>query len=102
MRNVDFQIVHVQTPAVERAYLTRNAQVDNEQRQAATIQRQDANEKMSEAQETEQTPETKIQLEKEKERQRRRKRKKKDHEDHKVSEKNDRTGLSRNIIDVRA
>jgi len=76
MRNVDFQIVHTQTPAVERSYQTRQAQVEQEQRQATTVQQQAADQKMQETQSTQPTEGAKVQLEKEKQR-RARKRKKK-------------------------
>lgn len=80
MRSVDFQAVHTQAPAVERAYLTRHSQVDNEQRQAATIQKQDVDAKLNETQKTDQTEEAKIQLEKEKEKENQRRRKKREKE----------------------
>ena len=83
MRNVDFQIVHTQTPAVERSYQTRQAQVDHEQRQATTIQQQAADQKMQETQSTPQTEGAKVQLEKEKQR-RSRKRKKKQQQEQEI------------------
>ena len=103
MGSVDFQAVHTQAPAVERAYQTRHSQVDNEQRQAATIQKQDVDAKLNETQETEQTKEAKIQLEKEKEKQRRRKKRKNEEIEDEVSENNNESAgtVSPKHIDIK-
>jgi len=104
MRSVDFQIVHTQTPAVERAYQTRHAQADNEQRQAATIQKQDVDAKLNETQETDQIEQAKIQLEKEREKQRQKKKRKKEEAEIEVKEnvKENADTISPNRIDIKA
>ncbi len=66
MRNIDFQTVHTQTPAVERSYQTRQAQVDNEQRQATTVQQQAVDQKMQEAQQNPQSEGPQLHVTKEK------------------------------------
>lgn len=104
MRSVDFQIVHTQTPAVERAYLTRHSQADNEQRQAATIQKQDIDAKLNETQETAQTEQAKIQLEKEREKERQKKKRKKEETEEEINEnlKGNADSDSQNRIDIKA
>ncbi|MCH7781798.1 hypothetical protein IID62_01910 [candidate division KSB1 bacterium] len=104
MRSVEIQIVHTQAPAVERAYQTRHAQADNEQRQAATIQKQDVDAKLNETQETDQTEQAKIQLEKEREKNRKRKKRKKEETGEEVSEnmKDNAGTVSPNHIDIKA
>lgn len=103
MSSIEIQTVHVQTPAVERSYQTRHAQADNEQRQAATIQKQDVDAKLNETQETDKAEEAKIQLEKEKEKQQRNKKRKKEETDNEVSGNiEDITGtVSPNRIDIK-
>lgn len=68
MRSVELQTVHAQTPAVERAFLNRQAQSGQEQRLASVLQRETADQKIEQTQETEHTENPNIRPEKEAER----------------------------------
>ncbi len=98
MRNVDFQTVHTQTPAVERAFQNRHAEVDNDQRQAANIQKEDADQK---TQETQKTPEAEGgTVNKDKDKEKRRGKKKKQEQKVAVSKKQEARSGSSGRIDI--
>ncbi|MCP4724335.1 MAG: hypothetical protein GY863_04845 [bacterium] len=81
MRNVDFQTVHTQTPAVERSFQTRQGQIDQLQRAANEIQQKDLDQEAKEAQEAEETPESKVQLDKETDKEKKKRKKKQQEEE---------------------